>query len=256
MPRFFSAFRFTLYVTFLTLPCAIPTYAEELNAKKIITDAMNNMRGVSSYAEISMTIQRKSWQRSMAMQAWTAGEKQSLVRIITPKKDAGNATLIDDKSMWSYAPKINRVIKVPSSMMGQSWMGSDFSNKDISRSTEIINDYTHTLDISERQKDHTVYTITSTPKEDSAIVWGKEVLTIRDDFVILKQEYWDQDNQLVKVMETQEVAEMGGRQVAKTLRMYNIDSPNEWTQITNQTIEFDIALNKNFFTLSNLRNPR
>ncbi len=81
----------------------------------------------------------------MSMRSWTKGSKQSLVRITAPKKDAGNGTLMVDNSMWSYSPKVNRVIKVPSSMMGQSWMGSDFSNKDVSRADDIVDQYDHTL---------------------------------------------------------------------------------------------------------------
>ena len=81
----------------------------------------------------------------MTMRAWTKGDKQSLVRVIDPAKDRGNGTLTDDSSMWSFSPKVNRVIKIPSSMMGQSWMGSDFSNKDVAKADDIIDQYDHTL---------------------------------------------------------------------------------------------------------------
>ena len=99
------------------------------DAASIVRDAVNHWRGLSSYTEMSMVIHRPDWERSMTMRAWTKGDKQSLVRVIEPKKDRGNGTLTDDNNMWTYSPKVNRVIKIPSSMMGQSWMGSDFSNK-------------------------------------------------------------------------------------------------------------------------------
>ena len=101
-----------------------------------------------------------------------------------------------------------------------------------------------------------MYTLTSIPHEDAAVVWGKEVLTIRDDYILLSQEYWDQDGVLVKVMETREIAEMGGRTVAKTMRVSKQESEGEWTEMTMSEIEFDIDLPSNIFTLSNLRNPR
>jgi outer membrane lipoprotein-sorting protein len=106
----------------------------ERDATQIVRDALNHWRGLSSQGEMTMTIHRPDWERSMSMQTWTRGEKQSLVRVTAPPKDRGNGgTLLDDNNMWTFSPKINRVIKVPSSMMSQSWMGSDFSNKDISR---------------------------------------------------------------------------------------------------------------------------
>lgn len=225
-------------------------------ARDIIKGAMDNWRGLNSYSEMTMTIHRPEWERSMSMRAWTEGEKQSLVRIIEPKKDLGNATLIKNKEMWSFSPKINRVIKIPSSMMSQSWMGSDFSNKDISRSTEILDNYEHTLTAIEQDGAHTLYTVTSIPHEEAPVVWGKEVLIIRDDYVLLEQQYWDQDDELIKVMKTGEVVEMDGRNIAKIMRMYKLESPEEWTEISNSMVDFDVELSPNTFTLSNLRNAR
>ena len=106
---------------------------------------MDHWRGLTSYAEMTMTIHRPDWERSMTMKSWSKGDKISLVRVIEPRKDAGNGTLLNDSNMWTYTPRINRIIKVPSSMMSQSWMGSDFSNKDIDKSTDIIDQYEHEL---------------------------------------------------------------------------------------------------------------
>ncbi len=190
------------------------------------------------------------------MRAWSEGDKLSLVRVTEPKKDAGNGTLLKDNDMWTYSPKINRIIKIPSSMMSQGWMGSDFSNKDISKSTDILDQYDHNLTATTQEDGHTVYTIEAIPHEDAAIVWGKEVLKIRDDFVMLEEQYWDQDGELVKVMKAHDVVEMGGRQVASVMRMGKIETPEEWTEMTVSEIEFDIELPSGVFTLSNLRNPR
>jgi hypothetical protein len=141
-------------------------------------------------------------------------------------------------------------------MMSQNWMGSDFSNKDISKSTDIIDQYDHELITTEEREGHIYYTISSVPHEEAAVVWGKEVLTVRDDYVLMEQQFWDQDGVLVKSMKTLEVVEMGGRAVARVLRMGKADTPGEWTQLTANSIEFDLELADNLFTLSNLRNPR
>jgi len=236
-----------------------PVSADEVvtpDPKDLIRAAMNHWRGVTSYSDMTMTVHRSDWQRTMSMEAWTQGEKTSLVRVTEPKKDSGSGTLILDQNMWTYSPKINRIIKVPSSMMNQSWMGSDFSNKDISKSTDIIDQYEHRLINSEEKQGHFFYTIESIPHEDAAVVWGKEVLVIRDDFVMMRQEFWDQDDILVKEMNSLEVALMDGREIATRLRMNKTDSPDEWTDMSVNSVEFDIELADSLFTLSNLRNPR
>jgi len=236
--------------------CAVAALAQETTAAEIIRKAMDHYRGLTSYSEMTMIIHRPDWERSMTMRAWTMGEKRTLVRVIEPKKDAGNGTLSVDGNMWTYAPNINRVIKIPSSMMSQSWMGSDFSNKDVSKDTDIIDQYDHSLLEQYEQDGHQVYVIQSIPHEEAAVVWGKEILWIRDDWVLLEQQFWDQDGALVKTLKTLEIVAMGGRNVAAVMRMGNQDKPQEWTELRSLAVEFDLDLPANQFTLSNLRNPR
>jgi outer membrane lipoprotein-sorting protein len=226
------------------------------DATEIVRSSIDNWRGKSSYGEMTMTIHRPSWERAMSMRAWTSGLKKSLVRVTAPRKDAGNGTLMVDNNMWTYSPKVNRVIKVPSSMMGQSWMGSDFSNKDVSRADDIIDQYDHTLLATEEKDGHTVYVIESVPHEEAAVVWGREVLRIREDDVLLSQEYYDQDDILVKALRTLEIGEMGGRTLAIRQRMAKAETEDEWTEFRIDSVEFDVEISDNVFTRSHLQNPR
>lgn len=226
------------------------------SAEEVIRATMDNWRGLTSVGEVTMTIHRADWERSMSMRSWTQGDDQSLVRVTAPAKDSGNATLIDGDDMWSYSPRINRVIKIPSSMMAQSWMGSDFSNKDITKSTDILDDYTHVLVSQGEHEGLATYVIESTPHEDAAVVWGKEIYTIRADYVILRQEFWSQDEELIKYMVGSDIVEMDGRKVTSRIRMQPADNEEEWTEIVQQSIEFDVELNNSIFTQANLRNPR
>ncbi len=234
----------------------IPASASAVDAAQLIKAAIEYWRDTSSYTVMTMTINRKDWHRSMTMKAWTRGDKESLVRVIAPAKDAGTGTLLLDKAMWTYTPKINRIIKIPSSMMNQSWMGSDFSNKDISRSTDIIDEYTHELTKTEKSNGRTIYTIESVPKEDAAIVWGKEVIRVRDDYVMLEHTFYDQDMIPVKRMETSEIKNIGGKVFATKQKMYKFETPEEWTRIEVKEARFGINIPKSRFTLSSLRNPR
>ena len=240
----------------LLLSVAASAGTAERDATQIVRDALNHWRGLSSKGEMTMTIHRPDWERSMSMQTWTRGEKQSLVRVTAPPKDRGNGTLLDDNKMWTFSPKINRVIKVPSSMMSQSWMGSDFSNKDISRADDIVEQYDHTLLSATDLNGHVAYEIESIPHEEAAVVWGREVLVVRSDNVLMEHRFYDQDGELVKTLSTLEIAEMGGRTVAAHQRMSKTDAPDEWTEIIVNDVEFDVELGDNVFTLSNLRNPR
>jgi outer membrane lipoprotein-sorting protein len=227
------------------------------DARDIIRDAINHYRGLTSYSEMTMTIHRPGWERTMSMNGWSSGSKKTLVRVTAPPRDAGKATLVlDDNKVWSFTPKINRVIRIPSSMMSQSWMGSDFSNKDISRTDEIVDKYEHTLLRTEESNGHTVYVIESVPHEEAAIVWGKEISHIRDDFIELEHHFLDQDLETVKILKTLDIREMGGRMFAVHQRMNMLEKDGEWTEISVQELDFEREIPEYLFTLSNLRNPR
>lgn len=245
------------YVWVLLILLASQLGASELvDARQIVRDAIDHWRGISSYSEMKMTIHRPDWERSMTMSAWTKGQDHSLVRVLEPKKDRGNGTLTDKKSMWSYSPKINRVIKIPSSMMGQSWMGSDFSNKDVSRTDDIVDEYEHRVLSTSEVDSVSVYEIESIPLEDAAVVWGREVLRIREDHIVLEHSFFDQDNVLVKKLTTLDIAEMGGRTIATRQRMTKASDPDEWTELEVLAVDYDVDLPDALFTRSSLRNPR
>jgi outer membrane lipoprotein-sorting protein len=241
------------FLLFLLAPAA---QAQTADATALIKAAIEYWRDVSSYAVFDMNIHRPDWQRSMTMRVWTRGNKESLVRVTAPSKDAGNGTLLLDNDMWSYNPKINRVIKIPSSMMNQSWMGSDFSNNDLAKADDLIDQYRHTLLATETHNGHKLYVIEAVPHETAPVVWGREVVKIRDDYILMEHAFYDQANVLVKKLVTTEVRLMGGKMIAARERMQKTDKPDEWTEIVTREAQFGINLPASTFTLANLRNPR
>jgi outer membrane lipoprotein-sorting protein len=225
-------------------------------AAGIVRAAIDHWRGLSSDTVMTMVIHRPDWERTMTIRAWTKGDKRSLVRVLEPRKDRGNGTLTNDNNMWTFSPKVNRVIKIPSSMMGQSWMGSDFSNKDIARADDIVDQYDHEILGVTDEDGKKVYEIEAVPHEDAAVVWGREVLRIRDDYVVVSHRFFDQDGKLVKELQSLEIGEMGGRVIAIRQRMGKVDEPGEWTEVAVDSVDYDVDLSDNVFTLANLRNPR
>ena len=222
----------------------------------IVRAAVDYWRDESSYTEASMKVHRPDWERTMSMSAWTLGMDQTLVRFTAPAKDAGSASLTKGNDVWSYAPKINRVIKIPPSMKGQSWMGSDFSYRDLSRSDDILEYYEHSLLGTEESEGHKIYKIQSVPKEDAPVVWGKETLRIRDDYIILSHTFYDQDLKPIKRLKTLRIELLGQKLYPVLMRMEKLEEQGEWTEIETTKASFGVPLKERIFTLSNLRNPR
>lgn len=222
----------------------------------LVKSAFDNWRGKTSYTEIHMSIHRPDWSRDLAMESWTRGDDDALVRFTSPAKDAGNATLKLGVAMWLFNPKLNQIIKLPASMMAQSWMGSDFSYNDLAKANTVLTDYRHRLLKTETADGHKVYTIEAVPKPDAAVVWGKQVLRIRDDGVILDETYYDQDMQPVREMTTFKVGRLGDRPYPVGMEMKPLNKPGHWTRIEVSKGRFNLTLPGYLFTQSNLRNPR
>jgi len=189
----------------------------------------------------------------MSMVGWTKGTDKNLIRIIAPAKDEGNGTLKNGYEMWTYNPKVNRVIKLPPALMSQSWMGSDFSNNDLAKSDSILNDYTHSLIGTETHEGHTVYVIKSLPKPAAPVVWGMQILKVRDDDVLLSQEYFDEDLASVKLMTADRIQPMGGRLFPKIWKMHATDRPEEYTLLNYHSVAFLEDLPESTFTINALK---
>jgi outer membrane lipoprotein-sorting protein len=241
-------------VLFLFVALGPDTMAQD--AQAIVQAGFDYWRGKASVATVVMVIHRPDWERSMTINAWTKGQTDSIIIVTAPPKDKGNGTLKRGKEMWLYNPKVNRVIKVPPSMMSQSWMGSDFSNNDLAKSDSILNDYTHTLIGTETYEGKGVYVIKSMPKPEAPVVWGMQRLKIREDHILLQEEFYDEDLKLVKAMTGSQIQMMDGRLFPKVWRMQKAGVHDEYTELIYQELEFKDDLPDNLFTLTNLRNPR
>ena len=243
-------------IAILAAMVAAPAVAATPNADEILRQAYKNYRASSSQSTVAMTVHRPDWERRLQMEGWTRGDNDALVRFTAPAKDAGNATLKVGTDTWVYNPKLNQVIKLPSSMMSQSWMGSDFSYNDLSKSEDIITDYTHRLTATTQAGGHTVWTIEARPKPDAPVVWGKVVLEVRDDYVLMSETFFDQDMKPARRMTADKVANLAGRPYPVSMTMHPLDQQNQWTRVETADAKFNIALPAYLFTLSNLQNPR
>ncbi len=231
-------------------------HAGSKDAQTLVNEVLNYIRGSASIATVDMTIHRPEWERVVTIKAWTLGETDSLFVITAPAKDNGNGTLKKGKKMWIFNPKVNRVIKLPPSMMSQSWQGSDFSNNDLAKSDSLIRDYIHSIEGTEIHEGKKVFLVKSMPKPEAPVVWGMLKLKVREDLVLLKEEFYDEDFELVKAMTCYDIQLFSNRMFAGTWKMQKADAKDEYTLLEYKTLEFKKSLSPNLFTLSNLKSPR
>ncbi len=225
------------------------------DARAILVRAFDNWRAESSHAVTEMLIRRGSL-RKMVLESWTQGEDKALVRVTAPARDAGNATLQLGNATYVFNPRLNQVIKLPASAMSQSWLGSDFSYDDLARSQKVVDDFSHRLIATETRDAIRVDVIEAIPKPGKPIVWGKQIIRVRADGVLVGVEYYDQLGRRVRAMTAERIATIGGRPYPAEITMRTDAKPGQYTRIVTRSAEFNIPIPAYMFTRSNLQNPR
>ena len=208
------------------------------DAKEIVAKANELIRAKSSYTEMTMSIIKPTWSREITMKIWSLEPEYALILITEPAKDKGMVTLKRKREVWNWVPNVNRVIKIPPSMMMQSWMGSDFTNDDLVRQSSIVEDYTHLIAGEEEVDGYNCYKVELTPKPEAGVVWGKIFTWIsKEGYLQLKADYYDEDMVLIKSMIGSDVKKMGGRLIPAHWEMIPLDEPGQKTVMEYKDID-------------------
>lgn len=240
-----------------TLSSLSTTFSQELNAKEIVKKANDKVNGESSQGTMKMTIVRPDWSREVTMKSWSKGLDFYLIYITAPARDLGQVFMKRYNDMWNWMPTINRMIKLPPSMMSQSWMGSDFTNDDLVRMNSIVDDYDHSILGTETVEGYECYKIQLIPHEDAAVVWGKVHLWVsKDDYYELRAEYFDEDGELINIMTAYDIRQMGDRKLPAIITMVPADKPGNKTIMEMIDVKFNVPIAEEFFSQQNMKNVR
>lgn len=242
-----------ILVLFLLVPASPGISRADTTARKILERVDDMWRGTSSYAEMTMEVITEHWERTLKLKAWSRGKEYSLVIITSPQKERGLASLKVENDIFNYLPRVNRIIRVPSSMMMASWMGSHFTNDDLVKESRMSEDYTAEIVFEGTRNGVAIYELVLIPKPEAPVVWGKIVIIVqKEELIPVKALYFDEEEQLIRTMSFADVRTMGGRKIPATLILIPADKPEERTFIKYDSMEFDIDLDESFFSMRNL----
>ena len=226
-------------------------------AREIIDRVDRLLRGESRRGRITMEITTEHWSRSLDMEIWSLGVEHSLVRVQSPAREAGTATLKAGQEVWNYLPRVDRTIKVPPSLMMGSWMGSHFTNDDLVKESQIVDDYDFEISFEGEREGVEVWEFQLTPRPEAPVIWGRIDEQVRKaDLMPTWIRYYDEDGGLVRTMTFSDYRTMGDRLVPASMLVIPADKPEEHTVLTYHELDFGISLDENFFSLRNLRARR
>lgn len=228
--------------------------AARKRTKEILREVDDMWRGASSHTILTMQIKTSHYTRNIRLEGWSKGKEKTLVRILTPLKEKGTATLKSGSNIFSYLPRTDRTIRLTTGMIMGSWMGSHFTNDDLVKESRMEEDYDPTVSFEGRRDNQDIIEFTLIPKPDAAVVWGKVVLTVlTDGYLPLIQYYYDEDMNIARTITFNKIKQMAGRPRPTVMRVVPADKPNEYTELVYEKMELDIKLSDAFFSLSHLK---
>jgi len=243
-----------LGIVLVALLCAplLSQTGVDRDAEKIVRKMDELYRSRSSEALVEMQIATPDWQRTLKMRAWSLGMDKTFIRILEPKKEEGVATLRIGNEMWNFLPKIDKVLKIPPSMMMSSWMGSDFTNDDLVKEYTFIESYRFEMTTPEAPESGLRY-VKCVPKEGLPIVWGFIVVAVRaDDLTPVWEKYYDEKGRLMREIRFQDVKAFGTRRIPSVMELIPTAKAGQKTVIRYLEARFDLELSPEIFTLRNL----
>ena len=237
----------------LASPLLSAISAQELSGRDIVDREEKAFWGKTVQAQLTMTVTTPRWARTLELQSWMERPRRSFIRILSPAKEAGIASLRIGTEMWNYLPAVERTIKIPPSMLTQSWMGSDFTNDDLVKESSIVDDYTQRIVGADTVAGASVYVVELLPKPDAAVVWGRLVLRIRKtDFLPASEEFYDERGTLVRVMTFSDIRVLGGRSIPTKWELRSVTKPGNVTTMIMKNATYDASIPDEIFTQRNL----
>lgn len=224
---------------------------------EIVQKTEDKLRGEQSFAEMSMTIVRPNWNRTIKMKSWSRGTDFSLILITYPARDKGTVFLKRRTEIYNWIPSIERQVKLPPSMMNQSWMGSDFTNDDLVAESSLVKDYQHKLLGELEIEGRKTWKIELVPKENAAVVWGKVILHIdQAEYLHLRTEFYDEEGDLVNIMEAKKIGNLGGKILPMVMVMQPVSEPGHKTILEYHALDFKVNIPREHFTTQYMKRVR
>lgn len=224
-------------------------------AEELIRGVDQLLRADSNIMRIEMDVTTPDFQRTDVMKIYMEGEEKALIKLIAPEEDRGVGWLKLGSEVWMYIPSIDQLTKIPPTMMMQSFRGTTFSYDDLVRESSITRDYTPEILETESRQGMTVYVLELHPKPDAPVVYGKIVFWVREDFIPVKQEFYDEQGTALKVCNFQKIEERGGRTIPTVWVTTDLLEEKHITTFVIMSAQFNVEIDPQVFTLEYLKDP-
>ncbi len=192
--------------------------------------------GQTMRGTVTMTVARPDQERVYQIEMVSDGDERSLISVVAPSRDAGQAFLRDGENLYLYSPRLRRTLRLPPSGQTDSFLGSDISYSDLS-GRDLATDYTVSI------TDETADTIelTLVPEPGAPTPYGQVVLTAdAQTLAPLAYVFFDQRETAVRRLVFDDFVAVDGLRFPTRTEIENLLRPGERTTMVIEDYEFGI----------------
>ena len=241
-----------ILIVLISVPSWAMTADEILDEVEARTTKFETQKSVAKMTLIDS--KGKEEAREMVMYSKDEGEDvvSIIVRFLNPA-DVKGVTLLSIKggeSMYLYMPAFKKVRRIASSEKNEKFMGTDFTYDELGGSYSR-EDYNSTL-IEETEEIYKLELIPLDPESN----YSKLLMEVdKEKFYFRKIEFYDKDANLWKTLEIPEIEEEeDGSITVKKINLTDLKE-NHKTTIEMGSIEKNIPLPDNFFSVRTVQRP-
>lgn len=228
---------------------------QDLTGKQIIEKVYNRPAGDDQTADLSMTLTNRSGdQRIRKIKQFTKdlGDVEKSIMFFLSPADVKNTSFMSwaydsDKSddQWIYLPALKKTKRISSDSKSDYFMGSDFTYDDLG--DRKLEDDTHKLLREETIDGKECYVVESVPLDEDYMYSKTLVWVNKSNFIGVKKEFYDEDEDLLKVLSIKGVKEVSGIWVITNSEMKNVQK-NHKTSITLENVQINTGISVSKFS--------
>lgn len=206
------------------------------DARTVLHNVVENLRGVSQWATLELTVERPGRTNEYRLEIVTDGDQRSLARVVAPAREAGQAFLSIGSNLLIYNPRLGRSLRLPPSGRSNAFLGSDLSYDDLAGE-----EYREQYDAVVTAHDADAIVLELTPHPEAPTPYGKLVFTVQpQSYAPLSLTSYDQRDTPVRRMTFSEFDSVDGRTIP--LRFEVVDLLKDgyrtvasWTEVDTTT---------------------
>ena len=235
----------------LLIAAAVPASLMAVSAEDVIKKMEKNTVVKTARTEGSLIVNDRFGTKTSSFISFSRGSDSMLIEF-TSVEEEGMKILRTQDEIYLFYPDAEELIRMQGSALKESVMGSDMSYEDMTGGKSLLRSYSVTLEGTEEIAGEPCYRVSMTAKSRN-VPYYKQVMWIDKKLFIYRQVHkFSRSGKLLKEITADDIRKVSGKAVPFHMVLKDTLKRDSSTEFFIQSIEIDIQLEPDIFSLEEL----